>query len=1242
MERARLAGVNGPGGRGSGYAVGGRLVLTSAHVAGPVGTRVKVFHPGGSGTAQGRVVWSGTPGGRDDAALVLVHDSVHWQPPTSPVRWGRAVTERPAIPCETWGIPEVAQRTGRAVEAEQLRGRLNPGTGFVGNQHVIDLDRPPPGWRADGTSPFAGLSGAAVFCDRFLTGVVAADRAHSGHARLNAVPAYVLHHDPAFRAALAEWDVGPSGGLRAAEFQDLADRAQDPDRTQLLPSPAALLQARHQIVPFHGRHELLAELAAWCRLGGFGAWLLHGPGGQGKTRLAHHLADQLAADGWAVLWPRTTAGPEQLRELRHAARPLLIVLDYAESRTDQIAALVEAAADHPATTPLKLLLLARTDGDWWQQATTATSLAEDFLATARTRLLTPLDDTPADRDHRYHDATRALADALSHVDGLPAHDWPALARALQPPRLDHSAYGNALTLHMTALADLLDGTSPRSPGQARPADRGAVGQEADLVEDRLLVHERRHWRQTVLATATAPALRLATLETALAAAHLAGAADSEQADRLWRRLPVLEGQSRDRRNQVTAWLASLYPVPVPVPASGGPPWGAFQPDRLAERHIGRALEADPTLADHLLNGADDTQTDQLLTVYSRAAAHPVLRRLDRHLTDLCIRHYRQIAPHAIAVATRTDHPRPLIAALDTVITHPDVPFHTLNALNGLFPQTSHRLAATAARLTLVITGHYRALARADPDAYLPDLARALNNLAVRLGEAGRRAEGLAAIQEAVGHYRVLARADSDAHLPDLARALNNLSHRLGEMGRWAEGLAAIQEAVGHYRVLARADPDAHLPDLARALNNFSLRLGEAGRRAEGLAAIQEAVGHYRVLARADSDAHLPDLAMALNNLANWLSEAGRRAEGLAVIQEAVAIRRALADANPDAYLPDLASSLNNLSNLLSEVGRWVEGPAVIQEAVGHYRALARANPDAYLPDLATALNNLSNRLSEVGRRAEGLLASEEAVAIRRTLSRANPDAYLPDLASALNNLSIRLGQAGRRTEGLTAIQEAVGHYRALARANPDAHVPDLAMALNNLANRLGEAGRQAEGLAATQEAAGHYRTLTHADPHAHLPNLAATLNNLAVRLGEAGRRAEGLTTIQEAVTIDRTLVQANPDAHLPDLAGSLNNLSSGLSEVGRTAEGLAASEEAVAIRRTLTRANPGAHLPALAGALNNLALRLGEAGRRAEGLTTIEEAVRHYRTLVDANPKAFDPHLQRSLTVVAWLEGLEP
>ncbi|MFB7362336.1 hypothetical protein [Streptomyces hydrogenans] len=74
---------------------------------------------------------------------------------------------------------------------------------------------------------------------------------------------------------------------------------------------------------------------------------------------------------------------------------------------------------------------------------------------------------------------------------------------------------------------------------------------------------------------------------------------------------------RPARDQVTAWIAAPTLQPCP-----GRPWGALQPDRLAERHIGRILDTDPAIAEHLINGADDAQTAQLLTDYSRAAAHP--------------------------------------------------------------------------------------------------------------------------------------------------------------------------------------------------------------------------------------------------------------------------------------------------------------------------------------------------------------------------------------------------------------------------------------------------------------------------------------------------------------------------------------------------------------------------------------------------------------------------------------------
>ncbi|MEV6124333.1 hypothetical protein AB0M23_28135, partial [Streptomyces sp. NPDC052077] len=66
----------------------------------------------------------------------------------------------------------------------------------------------------------------------------------------------------------------------------------------------------------------------------------------------------------------------------------------------------------------------------------------------------------------------------------------------------------------------------------------------------------------------------------------------------------------------------------------------------------------------------------------------------------------------------------------------------------------------------------RALANANPDAYLPNLATSLNNLSNRLGEVGRPAEGLTAAEEAVSHYRALAKANRERFAADLRRSLD--------------------------------------------------------------------------------------------------------------------------------------------------------------------------------------------------------------------------------------------------------------------------------------------------------------------------------------------------------------------------------------------------------------------------------------------------------------------------------------
>jgi hypothetical protein len=110
---------------------------------------------------QARVVWRGTPGGRDDAALVLVDDP-RWRASAGAVRWGQTVTCRPGIPCETWGYPEFMLRAGQAPDTAHPSGTINPGDRYVSDRYVLNLTGYPP-TAVSASSPWAGLSGAAVF-----------------------------------------------------------------------------------------------------------------------------------------------------------------------------------------------------------------------------------------------------------------------------------------------------------------------------------------------------------------------------------------------------------------------------------------------------------------------------------------------------------------------------------------------------------------------------------------------------------------------------------------------------------------------------------------------------------------------------------------------------------------------------------------------------------------------------------------------------------------------------------------------------------------------------------------------------------------------------------------------------------------------------------------------------------------------------------------------------------------------
>ncbi|MDR0945203.1 MAG: tetratricopeptide repeat protein, partial [Bifidobacteriaceae bacterium] len=183
------------------------------------------------------------------------------------------------------------------------------------------------------------------------------------------------------------------------------------------------------------------------------------------------------------------------------------------------------------------------------------------------------------------------------------------------------------------------------------------------------------------------------------------------------------------------------------------------------------------------------------------------------------------------------------------------------------------------------------------------IAKSLDSSATGLEQMGYQNPATKNAHCAVEIREGLAKANPAAYLPDLAMSLNNYAIRLSEVGQREEALAPARRAVEIREGLAKTYPAAYLPGLAASLNNWAVILWGVGQPKEALGLARRAVEAYEGLAKANPAAYLPYLAGSLNNYAMFLSEVGQHQEALDPARRAVEAYEGLAETNPAAYLP---------------------------------------------------------------------------------------------------------------------------------------------------------------------------------------------------------------------------------------------------------------------------------------------------------------------------------------------------
>jgi tetratricopeptide (TPR) repeat protein len=766
------------------------------------------------------------------------------------------------------------------------------------------------------------------------------------------------------------------------------------DGTSALPKhagPAALLNARHHIVPFYvpGRAALTADIDAWCREGdAVRARLFVGEGGMGKTRLFMEVAKTLRDRGGLAGFLTDDATPAAIDALVGASCPAFVVVDYAESRSElsELMRVVSRRREHGRGAPLRVALVARSAADWWSQMMASETSVTDLLRDSPMTAVPALASREDDRAVIFAEAASAFA---AHL-GKPV---PAA------PRLDDPLYDRALYLHIAALM----------------AVEGKHVTAATLMSD-VLDHEERFWLQQAPRDARERRVFTADVPRVVTALTLRGGAS----DRLATDALVESVLGRPDAN-LAYLLRDLYPGAAPRHV------GALEPDLLGEALVLRVLAREGGAAAELLrralHGADEQAVETAFTVLGRiSAGHPEARPWIRAV----------LAPDVVARAL------PAFRAAKAVGKSSAFAVLGEELARALEAEGTAEVAAaieeeaipdqTVALVEIgvwVMRTRLAALSGGEDHATLHERARLLNNLGKWLGAGGRREAALDSIRGAFDACRKLATARPEIFLPAFAMCLNNLGAMQGDLGERRAALASTQEALDAYRTLAAARPETFHPGLATSLNNLGVDQRDLGELDAALTSTQEAVDIRRKLARERPEAFRAHLAQSLNNLGNIQSDLGRLEAALASTQEAVDATRELAIERPDAFLGDLAGSLSNLGNRQSDLRDREGALASTQEAVEVYRRLTAARPEVFLPDLARCLNNLGDRFSEMGQNERAVAAFREALDLLWPLYVALPAAFARLIEIYLDDVLIHLTAIGQSPDETLLEQQRI-------------------------------------------------------------------------------------------------------------------------------------------------------------------------------------------------------------------------
>ena len=663
------------------------------------------------------------------------------------------------------------------------------------------------------------------------------------------------------------------GGAAALHLTSVGQRLRATPYT----SEIDILDPCRRAIELVGREQDLGELRAWLHSERpISVRTVVGRAGAGKTRIALELMLRLESEHPGV-W---RAGFVSARELRRFMEqenlsawgwrfPTLIVADYANVSVEALRVWLKELSENAGgrqANPLRILLLEReaeAAGGWLR------SLLDDSYSGAGVRdLFDPLEPMPLRALDSAADRRAVLQAAMDRAAAYCKRAPPRLpapgANARLDKQLEDPAWRDPLYLMMAALVSVHCGIL-----------EALFLSRTDLAT-RLARREKERFDSYAPASCGPPCRGL--LSQLAASATMCGGLPKATA------LVAAEKECAARRLEYPGGVGSLaadVARALPHPEGG---IAAITPDIVAEAFVLEVLCAEPTAQ----------QADAVLRAAAVAAGNvtAVVVRTVQDFTGGA-----EASPSAAQVAAeRAKAVAPMDWLEALVRTGAADDLGLLLAVESALPHQTLVLREKAVEIDSLLLERLQGKVDAgSSEALQSEVARLLNNLSVRMSALGRREEALSKAEEAVRLYEQLARARPDAFLPDLATSLNNLANMLSDLGRREEALSKAEEAVRIYEQLSRARPDAFLPYLATSRGTLGVCLTGMGRHAEAAASFRQGLVDITPQLNRDPRAFVQLAVKSARKYMEQMKAAGKEPDVAVLTPVAEAIKRVQAE-----------------------------------------------------------------------------------------------------------------------------------------------------------------------------------------------------------------------------------------------------------------------------------------------------------------------------------------------------------